>query len=231
MADLVVITPSRGRPGQFAELADAIRDTADFDVALVGLVDDDDPDLARVQGARRRHRPSPHRAPAEPLRLDQRYARHAALHAPYLASLGDDHLPRTRGWDRLLVSAIRGLAGPGFAYGNDLYQGRTLPTAWVASSAARARARLDDAPRLRAHVRRHRGARARPGRRPDRVRARGRHRAPAPPRGKADWDASYRETNTDARYAADKAAYDAWLTCGLATDAAAVRALTHRTGG
>jgi hypothetical protein len=230
-ADLIVITPTRGRPGQFAELADAIRATADFDVALVGLVDDDDPDLLEynaLAGGIVHLLTGPRRSLSG---WTNRYARHAALQAPYLASLGDDHLPRTRGWDRLLVSAIRGLAGPGFAYGNDLYQGRALPTAWVASSATVRELGWMMLPGCE-HMYVDTAILAL-GRAADRIayvpEVVIEHRHPLA--GKADWDASYGETNTDARYAADKAAYDAWLTCGLATDAAAVRALTHRTGG
>jgi hypothetical protein len=50
----------------------------------------------------------------------------------YLASLGDDHRPRTKGWDRRLIDAIESLGGaPGIAYGDDKLQGAALPTAWV----------------------------------------------------------------------------------------------------
>ena len=45
--------------------------------------------------------------------------------------MGDDHLPRTQGWDQALVQAI-GL-DTGFAYGNDLLQGANLPTAYAMS--------------------------------------------------------------------------------------------------
>lgn len=51
-----------------------------------------------------------------------------------LASLGDDHLPRTQGWDRLLLEALDKLGGEGIAYGNDLHQGEALPTAPVISA-------------------------------------------------------------------------------------------------
>jgi hypothetical protein len=50
-----------------------------------------------------------------------------------LASLGDDHLPRTEGWDRELLSELERMGG-GFAYGNDLLQEHRLPTAVMVSS-------------------------------------------------------------------------------------------------
>jgi hypothetical protein len=49
----------------------------------------------------------------------------------YFIFMGDDHLPRTQGWDQALVQAI-GL-DTGFAYGNDLLQGANLPTAYAMS--------------------------------------------------------------------------------------------------
>jgi hypothetical protein len=52
----------------------------------------------------------------------------------YLASLGDDHLPRTQGWDRLLTEAIGKMGGTGIAYGDDTIMSERLPTAPVISS-------------------------------------------------------------------------------------------------
>jgi hypothetical protein len=52
------------------------------------------------------------------------------------ASLGDDHVPRTQGWDGLLLDALCDLndSGTGIAYGDDLHQGQRLPTAPVVSA-------------------------------------------------------------------------------------------------
>jgi hypothetical protein len=51
-----------------------------------------------------------------------------------LASLGDDHVPRTPGWDRLLLDAIDGMGGTGFAYGDDLGQRENLATSVMVSA-------------------------------------------------------------------------------------------------
>lgn len=55
-----------------------------------------------------------------------------------LASFGDDHRPRTRGWDRLVTEAMRRM-GPGLVYTADGLQDERLPTApfWHAGLVAR----------------------------------------------------------------------------------------------
>ena len=44
----------------------------------------------------------------------------------YFAFLGDDHRPRTAGWDGILIQAMQ--KRPSMAYGNDLLQKERLPT-------------------------------------------------------------------------------------------------------
>ena len=50
------------------------------------------------------------------------------------ASFGDDHLPRTEGWDKALLDAIASAGGTGIAYGDDLLMGGNLCTAPVVSA-------------------------------------------------------------------------------------------------
>lgn len=229
MPDLIVVTPSRGRPRQLGELVDAVRDTTAGRVQILGLVDVDDPDRAAYKalpcavwtGQRASLSRWTNYAAACLLGLNQ-------LEPPrYLASFGDDHRPRTQDWDLKLIGAIEAMDGPGIAYGNDLFQGVQLPTAWVVSADlvravgwmmlptcehmyvdAAVHALGDTAGRLA-----YRGD----------VVIEHLH----PLAGKASWDASYRESNTDGRYAADRAAYEAWLRDGLDESAATVRGLRH----
>jgi len=51
----------------------------------------------------------------------------------YIAFMGDDHRPRTIGWDQKLVDSIADINN-GIAYGNDLFQGINLPTAVLLKS-------------------------------------------------------------------------------------------------
>jgi hypothetical protein len=44
----------------------------------------------------------------------------------YFTFVGDDHRPRTADWDAKLIAALQ--QAPSLAYGNDLLQGKRLPT-------------------------------------------------------------------------------------------------------
>lgn len=135
-----VIVPSARRPGSARRLAGKFLDTAaDSAAALILAVDDDDPELPGYRAVRDAHpwirlreiKDSPHRigpiinAVAAEL-LD-------GEHPPdFIGFMGDDHLPRTRGWVQELTAELR--ARPGVAYGNDLHQRDALPTACIISA-------------------------------------------------------------------------------------------------
>jgi hypothetical protein len=132
MRDLLVIVPTRGRPTSMARLALALRGTAQAATDLIFAVDDDDQLSAQAVQMLGAHGVS---GPRNNLAgWTNVLARHFAKDYRALASLGDDHLPRTPGWDLRLLGAIAGMGGTGFAYGDDLLQGAALPTAVVVSS-------------------------------------------------------------------------------------------------
>lgn len=131
MTDLLVIVPSRGRPQSIERLLSAWNDTAGGVASLLVALDDDDPyapmypahpDVTYTVAPRNGFAP---RLTAEAL---DRAPHHFAL-----ASWGDDHIPRTHGWDTALLEAL-GSMGTGFAYGDDLIQGENLPTACAMTS-------------------------------------------------------------------------------------------------
>ena len=237
MAELIVITPSRGRPARLAELVTAVAETTGGRAEVLGLIDDDDParaDYEALIGEPGYVAYAPLRTIFGPRQSLAGWTNLAACNAVratigerprYLASLGDDHLPRTYGWDRLLIKAIEEMDGPGFAYGNDLLQGRALPTAWVVSAQVVAALGWMMLPgcehRYVDNAVRELGLKA------DRLAY-----VPGvviehlhPIAGKADWDSSYEESNSGDRDAADKAAFLKWQRDGLDHDAAVVRAL------
>lgn len=136
MRDLLIITPSRGRPHRLREMLDAVFVTAEADTDVAVAIDGDDPSdyspAWRVNGNRVAWFTG-HRNTLS--RWTNRLALDPAIGGRYraLASLGDDHLPGTPGWDRLLLEAIDAMGGTGIAYGDDTIMGERLPTAPVIS--------------------------------------------------------------------------------------------------
>ncbi len=137
MADLVVIVPSRGRPEAARALVQAFKATAAADTMLVFAVDDDDPTRDEYPTAVSEDM----WAHASVCHVDNdlgsmvctlNKAAHAIVNtfepAPFAVGfMGDDHRPRTHGWDAAYLDALRKL-GAGIVYGDDLYQGEKLPT-------------------------------------------------------------------------------------------------------
>jgi hypothetical protein len=221
-APLLVIVPSRCRPGHIERLWEAWTVTATGYAELLVCLDSDDPDLdlyRLIDGPLFTVAPRNGFAP----RLTVEAVAHAPRHFA-LASWGDDHVPRTYGWDLALVEALDAL-GTGFAYGNDGYQGARIPTACAMTSdvvtalgwmtpAGLAHLYVDnvwldlgtDLGRI-SYL-------------PD-VLIEHMH----PSIGKAPWDPLTRDANTPAKGAADKAAYEHWCSTSRPSDVAKLRAL------
>lgn len=207
MLDLLIITPTRQRRAEAERLIGAIQDTAETWLHLILAVDNDDrsyDDLAVPAWAEIVRGP---RQDVAGWTNDIAVPRAGNYEA--LASICDDHLPQTVGWDRRLLEALGGR--PGVAYGNDLFQRELVPTAAVIT--AKVVAAL--------------GYMAPPG--PEHLcidlfwRRLGEdlgcleyrddviieHIHPAA--GKAAWDDSYMRSNSPEQYSRDEAAYQAFL--------------------
>lgn len=136
MRDLLVITPSRGRPARLKTMLDATLSLAQAQTDVAVALDDDDPELDAYRdldvdwGSRVLWHTGPRRSMAG-------WTNDLALASVgdygALASFGDDHVPRTEGWDKRLLDAITAMGGTGIAYGADGLM-ETLPTAPVISS-------------------------------------------------------------------------------------------------
>jgi hypothetical protein len=122
IADLAVLVPSRGRPEQLARLIDAIHATAKGSVHVLAGVDQDDPRLKDYIALRKTTL-----GPGDVIHTsDQRrnlvqWTNHLAHmdqdNYRFFASLGDDMVPRTPGWDVKLTGAIEDeFGGTGIAY-------------------------------------------------------------------------------------------------------------------
>ena len=143
---IIVLCPTRGRPGRAAETLDSFRDTAKrSDLRIIFLVDRNDPDFgAYITLGRHWSRrfgidaDAPYVVPLEDhetgdlvkatnARLDRFWDR-----CDVFGHVGDDHLFRTPGWDIEINMTL--LAEPGVAYGNDGFQGEAVPTAAFVST-------------------------------------------------------------------------------------------------
>jgi hypothetical protein len=144
MRDLLVIVPSRGRPAEAAELYDLLAATSTAQTDMFLAYDEDDPAALRYRrlacSGWRTSRGGECRlwsvsGPRQGLAAwtNQIAAANVGQYRA-LASLGDDHRPRTPGWDEKLLAALDKTGGTGIAYGDDLLMGARLPTAAVVSS-------------------------------------------------------------------------------------------------
>ncbi len=124
VSDFCLVVTSRGRPESWDRLSEALDLTTSEDIDVWLILDDDD-ETAELYGKgwdslfigpRLGHVGS----------LNEWCTRAASEGYRVVGQMGDDHLPRTHGWDKRISDALR---TPGIAYGNDLFQGANLPTA------------------------------------------------------------------------------------------------------
>ena len=122
---LAILTPSRGRPDRLAEMIAAIRATATDKVAVyVGLDKDDWENYDPIPDVRYQVRPRMRLAAWTNLLAA------AALVDGHeiIGFFGDDHRPRTQGWDLRVREAFDRI-GCGLVYCADGLQDERLPTA------------------------------------------------------------------------------------------------------
>ena len=127
---LIVVVPSRGRPHNIAELVAAWDKTRTGDSHLWVIVDDDDTELDGYrQVAAESARPwwsltvGPRRRLGPTLNDEALIASRLG----HVGFMGDDHRPRTVGWDTKIIAA---LGSPlAVVYGDDLVQRQNLATA------------------------------------------------------------------------------------------------------
>lgn len=140
-ADLMMLVPSRGRPQAARELAQTFMSTSTANTVLVFVVDEDDPTLPEYSDIVQQF----YRADASYPRINVcmgdneshtmvEVLNKAAMflageyNPPFaLGFMGDDHRPRTVGWDSQYLAALQN-AGIHIVYGDDLLQSERLPT-------------------------------------------------------------------------------------------------------
>ena len=135
--DLLLIVPSRGRPRSVRRLLDAVHETSKLATHVHVCVDDDDPELDAYRQVM-----DEAGGPGDVLETGPRkglcawtneIAVRRAGEYPFLASFGDDHVPKTRYWDHFLTRAITDFGGTGFSYPFDGLR-EDIPEAVIMSS-------------------------------------------------------------------------------------------------
>jgi hypothetical protein len=130
--DLVVLVPSRGRPGNVARLVEACMRTCRAHTRLHFAFDICDPHVRANLDAADWPDALATTGPRDTLTgwTNKLAMRHLA-DAPAMASIGDDHVPITDGWDEQLLEALPEHGG--YSYPNDLRRD-DIPEAVVIST-------------------------------------------------------------------------------------------------
>lgn len=126
MGDIAIMVPSRGRPGNIRRLQDNMFENCRVQTSLHVYVDSDDPKLDEY-----RELIGVNLVVGEPSRIGpilNRNVMNLVDNNFIVGFMGDDHAPRTPGWDSRFLKKLQEVK-TGVVYGNDLLQGEALPTA------------------------------------------------------------------------------------------------------
>lgn len=137
MADLTVLVPTRSRVNSSIRLLNAFRETSTADSELIFVISADDPNhddyyWALTQAGGKAITVSVDK-PGVVAPLNAGFNALSASLGFAVGFMGDDHFPKTPGWDTELLSDLKRMK-TGVAYGNDLLQGEKMATAVVMTS-------------------------------------------------------------------------------------------------
>ncbi len=125
--DLTIYVPTKGRPDNAKRLQDQFYKTTRLMSRIVFINSDNDPKLEQYTGLKEQILVSPTKPGfVNPLNLGYREDRRKVFSFA-LGFMGDDHMPRTYGWDEIYVHHLLEMKA-GFVYGNDGFQGANIPT-------------------------------------------------------------------------------------------------------
>ena len=129
---MCVVVPSRGRPENAERLAQAFKDT-NTEADLYIVIDNDDPkwnEYAKSENYKKLPADNKTGGCAKSLNTGAVYLLDITKFPlyDYFVFMGDDHLPRTKNWDKAFIRALG--QNTGIVYGDDLLQGANLPTAF-----------------------------------------------------------------------------------------------------
>lgn len=135
--NFAVITPTRGRPAQCADMTRSVYFTSGGGVGVFLAIDADDDtrnDYVRMVNYTDSIEIVDRTSLSEMTNQLAFDALDRKFPPAFLISMGDDHEVKTVDWHIKLRKAIMEMDGPGFAYGDDLMNGSGLCTSWMVSS-------------------------------------------------------------------------------------------------
>jgi hypothetical protein len=128
--DLTMYVPTRGRPDNAQKLESVFYKTVTLNSRLLFILSEDDPKLAEYLNWPFVDDPiivrPTKRGFVDPLNLGY-LADRRKVYSFAVGFMGDDHLPITKGWDEKFISELITMQS-GLVYGNDLFQGESIPT-------------------------------------------------------------------------------------------------------
>lgn len=132
MAELTIFVPTRGRPENLLDFGGEFDRYLERDTKLVFVFDEDDQDLPRYKALNDGRwdyfvAPVTRRGMVGALNAAFNYYLRTKALGFSVGFMGDDHRPRTPGWDYSYIRTLQRLR-TGFVYGNDLFQGANMPT-------------------------------------------------------------------------------------------------------
>lgn len=131
--DLTIYVPTKGRPSNALRLQEQFYRTTKLHSRIVFITSDNDKKLDQYSGLDQCITVSPAQAGfVSPLNLGYLVDR-KQVYSYAVGFMGDDHLPRTDGWDEIFVNELIKL-GTGFVYGRDGLQDAAIPTYIVMTS-------------------------------------------------------------------------------------------------
>lgn len=122
---ILIIIPTRDRNQKHKEVFEAIKNTSSEVDILFGLDEDDESKYERIVDPIVKYEVNPRirmlpTLNALALKYSEEYK--------YIGFMGDDHRPRTEGWDKIFIERLGDL---GITYGDDLIQSEKMCTAVV----------------------------------------------------------------------------------------------------
>ena len=118
--DLLLALPSRNRPESVARFLQAVHKTSVMKTHVHVAIDDDDPQFMKYQDVMEQHAGDDDRLESGPrdglVGWTNKIVMDRIDEYGYFGSFGDDHIPRTPGWDKALIKSIERMGGTGISY-------------------------------------------------------------------------------------------------------------------